>query len=164
MTIAYLALGANLGDRAAAIDDATRRLAAIEGVTLVARSPVYETDPVGGPPGQEPYLNLVVAIESDASARQLLGMCHRIESAAGRVRGERWGPRTLDIDILLWGDLVRDDAQLTIPHPRLHERAFVVLPLLDLDAHPVLPDGRRLLEQSAPRGEARPVGPPLAMP
>jgi 7,8-dihydro-6-hydroxymethylpterin-pyrophosphokinase len=65
---------------------------------------------------------------------------------------------------LLWGDLVRDDSQLTIPHPRLHERAFVVLPLLDLDPDPVLPDGRRLLELPAPSGEARPVGPPLAVP
>jgi 2-amino-4-hydroxy-6-hydroxymethyldihydropteridine diphosphokinase len=87
-----------------------------------------------------------------------------VEAELGRVRDERWGPRTVDIDILLWGDLVRDDARLTIPHPRLHERAFVVMPLLDLDPDPVLPDGRRLLELPAPRGEARPVGPPLALP
>lgn len=124
---AYLGLGSNLGDRWALLRDAVRSL---EGV--VAVSPVYETEPVGGPGGQPPFLNLVVALETDLSPRALLGVCHRLESAAGRVREVRWGPRTLDVD-LLWtdGDPVHD-ADLVVPHPRLWERRFVLVPLADL--------------------------------
>jgi len=122
-----LGLGSNLGDRRRLLRDAVDSLPGVRKV-----SGLYETDPVGGPVGQDKYLNLVVAIESDATPRQLLGMCHRLESAAGRVRGERWGPRQLDIDIL-WIDGERvNEPDLQIPHPRMWERRFVLVPLADV--------------------------------
>jgi 2-amino-4-hydroxy-6-hydroxymethyldihydropteridine diphosphokinase len=130
-----LALGANLGDRRRTLREAIDSLPGV-----LAVSGVYETEPVGGPPGQQPYLNLVVAIDSEASPRQLLGMCHRIESAAGRVRGERWGPRTLDIDILWIDGEAVDEPDLEIPHPRMFERRFVLVPLNDV-APDLLPEG-----------------------
>ena len=99
---------------------------------VVAVSPVYETDPVGGPSGQGSYLNLVVELDTERSARDLLGIAHRLESAAGRVRSERWGPRTLDIDLLLIENTAVDDADLVVPHPRMWERSFVLIPLHDL--------------------------------
>ncbi len=89
---------------------------------------------------------------------------HDVEAELGRVRAERWGPRTIDIDVLLWDDLVVGSDRLTIPHPRLTERAFVVLPLLDLDPDPRMPDGTRILALPAPAGDARPFAPPLAVP
>ena len=124
---AFLGLGSNLGDRQAYLREAVSSLSEV-----VAVSPMYETDPVGGPDGQGPYLNVVVEIDSDLTARELLGVCHRLESAAGRVRQERWGPRTLDVDIL-WtdGDPV-DEPDLQVPHPRMFERRFVMAPLADL--------------------------------
>jgi len=130
-----LGLGSNLGDRRRLLRDAVDSLPGVRKV-----SGLYETDPVGGPLGQDKYLNLVVAIESDATPRQLLGMCHRLESAAGRVRGERWGPRQLDIDIL-WIDGERvNEPDLQIPHPRMWERRFVLVPLADV-APELLPEG-----------------------
>ena len=124
---AFLGMGSNLGDREAFLREAVGSLA-----NVVAVSPVYETDPVGSPGGQGAYLNIVVEIDTDLSPRALLGVCHRIESAAGRVREERWGPRTLDVDIL-WhelGPVVEPD--LEVPHPRMTERRFVMAPLADL--------------------------------
>src|SRR4029077_2861407 len=94
----------------------------------------------------------------------VLAAGNAVEAELGRLRDVRWGPRTIDIDLLLWGTEHRDDPALTIPHPRLHERAFVVLPLLDLDPDPRLPDGRRLVELPAPAGEARAFAPPPAGP
>lgn len=130
---AYLSLGSNLGDRRAHLKEA---VASIEGVVGV--SDVYETSPVGGPP-QDDFLNLVVAVETDLTPRELLGVCHRLESAAGRVRGERWGPRPLDVDIL-WVDTGPvDEPDLQIPHPRMHERRFVLEPLREL-APELVPD------------------------
>jgi 2-amino-4-hydroxy-6-hydroxymethyldihydropteridine diphosphokinase len=131
---AYLSLGSNVGDRRAHLKDA---IASIEGV--VAVSDVYETAPVGGPP-QDDYLNLVVAVDTDLTPRQLLGLCHRLESAAGRVRGERWGPRTLDVDIVWTDGEPVDEPDLQIPHPRLYQRRFVLEPLGEL-APDLLPDG-----------------------
>ena len=132
---AFLGLGSNLGDRLAHLRDA---VASLSGV--VAVSPVYETTPVGGPTNQPGFLNAVVVIETDLTPRQLLGVCHRLESAAGRQREERWGPRTLDVDILLIGDLVVDEPDLQIPHPRMWSRRFVVAPLLDV-APELVPEG-----------------------
>lgn len=123
----YLALGSNLGDRWQHLRDA---VASLTGV--VAVSDVYETDPVGGPTGQDAYLNMVVAVESDLTPRQMLGVVRRLEAAANRVRRERWGPRTLDVDILLMGDLTVDQRDLQIPHPRMRERWFVLAPLADV--------------------------------
>jgi 2-amino-4-hydroxy-6-hydroxymethyldihydropteridine diphosphokinase len=129
---AYLGLGSNVGDRAGYLQSAVAGLAATDGVTVVAVSPVYETDPVGGPE-QGDYLNAVVAVDTDRTPRELLDMAKRLEDAAGRVRGERWGPRTLDVDVLLVGDDEVYEPDLVVPHPRLYERAFVMVPLADLD-------------------------------
>ena len=124
---AYLGLGSNLGDRRAHLRAAVAALP-----DVVAVSPLYETDPVGGPPGQGPYLNLVVALETDLSPRQLLDVAHSLEDAAGRVRKERDGPRTLDVDLLLVGDLCVNEPDLVVPHPRMWQRRFVLAPLADL--------------------------------
>jgi len=129
VTRALLGLGSNLGDRLALLRDAVDSL---RGIGLVAVSSLYESDPVGGPPGQGPFLNLVVQLDTDLDARELLGVCHRLEAAAGRIRAERWGPRTLDVDIL-WIDGVQlDDPDLQVPHPRMWERRFVMAPLAEL--------------------------------
>jgi 2-amino-4-hydroxy-6-hydroxymethyldihydropteridine diphosphokinase len=124
---AYLGLGSNMGDRRGHLRAAVAALP-----DVVAVSPVYETDPVGGPAGQGPYLNLVVALETDRSPRELLDLAQGLEAAAGRVRKERFGPRTLDIDILLVGSLCVDEPDLVVPHPRMWERRFVLAPLADL--------------------------------
>jgi len=126
---AYLGLGANLGDPRATLRAA---IASMPDVTAV--SPVYETQPVGGPPDQRPYLNLVVELDTDLSPRDLLELAHRLEDAAGRIRAEPNGPRTLDVDILLVGDLSVDEGDLVVPHPRMWQRRFVLAPLADLAA------------------------------
>lgn len=123
----FLGLGSNLGDRHHLV---TRAIAAMPGV--VAVSALYETDPVGGPPGQGRYLNAVVELRSDLSPRQLLELARALEEEAGRERHERWGPRTLDVDVLMVGDLQVDEADLVVPHPRMHERPFVLVPLAEL--------------------------------
>ena len=146
---AYLSLGSNLGDRAAHLRDGVAAVAASDPVRL---SPVYETEPVGGPP-QGAYLNLVVELETDATPRALLERCQAAEAAAGRVRTVRFGPRTLDADVLLVGDLVVDEADLVVPHPRLWERRFVLQPLADLA--PSLVDPATL---AAAEGAVRSVG------
>ncbi len=135
----FLGLGSNLGDRRGYLRDAVASLP-----DVVAVSPVYESDPVGGPGGQDPYLNCVVELDTELPPRQLLGICHRLESAANRVRAERWGPRTLDIDILVMGELVVDDADLQVPHPRMRDRPFVLQPLRDLAPELVPEDLDRL--------------------
>lgn len=124
---AFLGLGSNLGDREQQLRQAVAALP-----DVVAISPVYETEPVGGPEGQPPYLNLVVELDTELSPRQLLTLAQQLESAAGRVRAERHGPRTLDVDVLLVDDVFVDDPDLTVPHPRMTERRFVMAPLADL--------------------------------
>jgi 2-amino-4-hydroxy-6-hydroxymethyldihydropteridine diphosphokinase len=99
---------------------------------VVAVSPVYETDPVGGPGGQDAYLNAVVELDTELSPRALLEAAHRLEDQHERVRVERWGPRTLDVDVLLVGDLEVHEPDLEVPHPRMWERSFVLVPLADL--------------------------------
>jgi 2-amino-4-hydroxy-6-hydroxymethyldihydropteridine diphosphokinase len=99
---------------------------------VVAVSPVYRTDPVGGPAGQGPFLNIVVEIETDLTARQLLGVCHRLEAAADRVRTVRWGPRTLDVDIVWMDGVTVAEPDLQVPHPRMRTRRFVMAPLADI--------------------------------
>ncbi len=144
---AFLGMGSNLGDSRRLLRDAIDAL----GVGVVAVSPLYETQPVGGPPGQQNYLNVVVELETDQTPRQLLGLCRRLETAAGRVRAERWGPRTLDVDILLVGDLRVDEPDLVVPHPRMHERRFVMAPLADLAPELVPRDWERRVEGSVRR-------------
>jgi 2-amino-4-hydroxy-6-hydroxymethyldihydropteridine diphosphokinase len=131
---AYLGMGSNLGDRLGYLREA---LAALDDVAAV--SPVYETAPVGGPP-QGPYLNVVVALDTARTPRQLLGECRRLEERAGRRRTVRFGPRTLDVDVLLVGDEQVDEPDLVVPHPRLWERRFVLAPLADL-APDLVPPG-----------------------
>ena len=139
---AFVALGSNLGDRWHHLREAVHSLPGV-----VATSPVYETAPEGGPGGQGDYLNCVVELDlpDGVTPRQLLGICHRLESAANRVRTEqRWGPRTLDVDILLMGDSVVDEPDLQVPHPRMRERRFVLQPLRDLAPELVPEDLDRL--------------------
>jgi len=127
---AFVGLGSNLGDRRALLRSAVDGLAAAGDVVGV--SPLYETEPVGGPGGQEPYLNVVVELSTGDTPRQLLERCRALEEAAGRVRTVRWGPRTLDADVLWVQGCEVDEPDLTVPHPRLWERRFVVAPLADL--------------------------------
>jgi 2-amino-4-hydroxy-6-hydroxymethyldihydropteridine diphosphokinase len=158
-----LGLGSNLGDRLEALQRAVDLLAT-EDVRTVACSRVWETAPVGGPEGSPAFLNAVVEALTDHTPPEVLAAAHRVEAVLGRVRVVRWGPRTLDIDVLLYDGFTSEDPELTIPHPRLTERAFVMLPLLDLDPDLTLPDGRRLRDLPAPPGEARPFSPPLRLP
>ena len=158
----YLGLGSNLGDRLATLQAALDGLAANPGIQVDASSRVYETAPVGGPE-QPDYLNAVVRIHTTLTARELLARCQRVESDLGRVRDVRWGARTIDVDILTFGDWTIDEPDLQIPHPRMHERAFVLLPLLELDADPPLPGGRRVESLRLPSDAlgVRPAHPPL---
>jgi 2-amino-4-hydroxy-6-hydroxymethyldihydropteridine diphosphokinase len=129
---AYFGLGSNIGDRAAHLQFGVDGLAAVGRV--VALSPIYETEPVGGP-AQPDYLNAVVAVETALPARDLLSVAKSLEAAAGREPpqpGTRWGPRPLDIDILMVGDERVDEPDLVVPHPRIHQRAFVLAPLADV--------------------------------
>jgi dihydroneopterin aldolase/2-amino-4-hydroxy-6-hydroxymethyldihydropteridine diphosphokinase len=131
-----LALGANLGEPLTTLTEAIEALATVPGVVVTAVSPVSCTRPVGGP-DQPPYLNAVVLIETDLSARQLLATVHELEAGAGRERAIRWGPRTLDIDLIQYGAAadaqLSDDPELTLPHPRAAERAFVLVPWSQAD-------------------------------
>ena len=135
---AALSLGSNQGNRLETLQGAIDALAETDGVEVAAVSGVFETDPVGGP--QQPdYLNAVVVVLTTLSARDLLARAHEIEQRFGRVRTERWGPRTLDVDIVAVGDERVDEPDLVVPHPRAAERAFVLLPWLDADPDAALP-------------------------
>ncbi len=127
---AFIGLGSNLGDRRAALAHAVGALRAAGDVTAV--SPLYETDPVGGPEGQPPYLNAVVELCTADDPRILLERCQALEDAAHRVRTVRFGPRTLDADVLLVSGVTVDEPDLEVPHPRMWERRFVLAPLRDL--------------------------------
>jgi 2-amino-4-hydroxy-6-hydroxymethyldihydropteridine diphosphokinase len=128
---AYLALGSNIGDRLAHLQSAVDGLGRATAVRVLAISRVYETDPVGGPE-QDAYLNAVVAIDCALAPHELLAFAQELERAEHRVREERWGPRTLDVDVLLYDDEHIDTAELKIPHPRMWERGFVLAPLRDV--------------------------------
>ncbi|MFM8773092.1 MAG: 2-amino-4-hydroxy-6-hydroxymethyldihydropteridine diphosphokinase [Actinomycetota bacterium] len=136
---AVLALGANLGDRLAALQGAIDLLAATDGVSVVAVSHVYETAPVGGPQ-QDDFLNAVIAVETELDPSRLLAACHAVEQAWHREREVRWGPRTLDVDIVAIDGVVMDQSELSIPHPRAATRAFVCVPWLDIDPDARLPE------------------------
>lgn len=129
--LAYLGLGSNLGDRLRHLQLAVDGLASTEGIQVSGVSGVYETDPVGGPP-QPDYLNAVVAVRTSLSSRRLLEVAKRLEQEAGRAPGERNAPRPLDVDVLLVGSERVDEEDLTVPHPRLAERHFVLAPLADV--------------------------------
>ena len=128
---AYLGLGSNLGDRRANIEEAVRRLNDTAGVRVTRVSSMYDTEPVGGPP-QARYLNAACEVETELTPHELLRAALAVEDAMGRTREVHWGPRNIDIDILLYGELVIQDEELTVPHPRMTERAFVLRPLADI--------------------------------
>ena len=152
---AYLGIGSNLGDRLGYLQLAVDELNRHPDIAIAAVSRVYETAPVGGPP-QDAYLNAVVAIDTDLDPFDLLRECHRIEARAARGRGDRWGRRTLDVDVLLVDDCRIDDSALTLPHPRMWERGFVLAPLRD-----VAPD---LVDAGATWKGVREAGVALAFP
>jgi dihydroneopterin aldolase/2-amino-4-hydroxy-6-hydroxymethyldihydropteridine diphosphokinase len=168
-----LALGSNLGDRLATLQGGVDALLGpaelgppglgssglgSSGLALVALSPVYETVPVGGPPQPE-YLNAVLIAETTLPATALLRRVQAVEAAFGRVRQEVWGPRTLDVDVIVYGDVVSDDPELMLPHPRAWERAFVLAPWLDADPDAEIPGQGRvagLLEAAVARNGGQP--------
>ena len=164
-TTAYVALGSNLGDRLEHMRAAARRLDGTRGIDVVRSSRVYETEPVGPP--QPPYLNAVIEVATTLTPHELLEAARGVEDSLGRVRAERLGPRTIDVDILVYDELIVDEPDLEIPHPRMHERGFVLVPLGELDADAMLPGGRRLsthrLSPDAVFG-VRPFAPPLPIP
>jgi 2-amino-4-hydroxy-6-hydroxymethyldihydropteridine diphosphokinase len=162
VTRALLGLGSNLGDR---LENLRAAVALLEerDLRVTRSSRVYATDPVGGP-DQPEYLNAVIEVEASGSARELLETCLAIERHMGRERGERWGPRVIDLDVLTFGEQEIDEQDLQVPHPRMHERAFVLIPLLELEADPPLPGGRKTAELrlgSMALGGVRPFAPPL---
>jgi 2-amino-4-hydroxy-6-hydroxymethyldihydropteridine diphosphokinase len=163
-TRAFLGLGSNLGDRLGNLQAAVDLLGASNGIRVVRSSRVYETSPVGPP--QPDYLNAVVEVETDLDARALLEAGLDVERRLGRVREERWGPRTIDVDVLTYGSASIEEPGLTVPHPRMHERWFVLAPLLELEADPPLRGGRRisnLRPTPGPVADVRPIAPPLAV-
>jgi 2-amino-4-hydroxy-6-hydroxymethyldihydropteridine diphosphokinase len=137
---AFIGLGSNMGDRAENMRNAIRGFAATPGIDVIQVSSMYETEPVGGP-AQPDYLNAVVEINTLLGHRALFDACMTLENALGRDRGneERWGPRAIDIDLLSMGDIVVSDPDLEIPHPRLAERAFVLVPLSEIAPYVSLP-------------------------
>jgi 2-amino-4-hydroxy-6-hydroxymethyldihydropteridine diphosphokinase len=159
---AHLALGSNLGDRLSNLRQAVRRLGEQPGIDVVGASRVYETAPVGPP--QSDYLNAVIEVSTTLSPRALLESALAVEAAMGRVRAERWGPRVVDLDVLSFDRREVHEEGLEVPHPRMHERGFVLIPLLELDADPLLPGGRsvaalRLSDLAA--GSVRVIAPAL---
>src|SRR5437879_5734577 len=132
ITRAYLALGSNLGDRQRYLDNAVSRLRAAPGITVRRVSPYYETAPVGGPADSGAYLNAVAEADTLLTPEQVLQTLLDVERSFGRIRTEPNAPRTLDLDLILYGDLVRHGPDPIVPHPRMHERRFVLQPLADL--------------------------------
>ena len=140
-----LGLGSNLGDRRDHLERAIRGLEAR--ATVIAVSRFHETEPVGGPAGQGEFLNAAVVIETDATPREVLALALELEADAGRVRAERWGPRTLDVDLLLCDDRIIDEPGLKVPHPRLAERLFVLAPLREIAPAWMVPGPDRSVEE-----------------
>ncbi len=161
----FIALGTNLGDRIENLRRAVTLLGGYSGVEVTRSSRVYETAPVGPP--QPDYLNAVVEVRTSLSAPELLRACLAVETEMGRVRQERWGPRVIDLDVLTYGSDSFDEPHLRIPHPRMHERAFVLVPLLELEPDPMLPGGRDVTSLRSMGGElatVRLVAPPIPLP
>ncbi|MFJ8350404.1 2-amino-4-hydroxy-6-hydroxymethyldihydropteridine diphosphokinase [Streptomyces sp. NPDC094153] len=137
---AVISIGSNLGNRLETLQGAVDALEDTPGVRVKAVSPVYETEPWGVEPGSQPsYFNAVVVLKTTLPPSSLLERAHAVEEAFSRVRDERWGPRTLDVDIVAYAERVSDDPVLTLPHPRAHERAFVLAPWYDVDPDAQLP-------------------------
>ncbi|MEU5423515.1 2-amino-4-hydroxy-6-hydroxymethyldihydropteridine diphosphokinase [Streptomyces sp. NPDC001407] len=150
---AVISLGSNLGNRLETLQGAIDALEDTPGLRVKAVSPVYETEPWGVEPGTQPaYFNAVVLVRTTLPPDSLLERGHAIEEAFERVRDERWGPRTLDVDIVSYQDVLSDDPVLTLPHPRVHERAFVLAPWHDVDPEAVVPGRGAVVELLAQVG------------
>ena len=163
MARAFIGMGSNLGDRVAALQSGIDALAATVGVRVLAASSVYETEP-WGVTDQPAFANAVALLEVTVSVESLLAACQRIEAEAGRVAGIRNGPRPLDLDILLFGAETIATLELTLPHPRLLERDFVVTPLLEIAPDVTLPDGTWVTCDGASAGRVTGVlSPPLSV-
>lgn len=158
-TRAFIGLGSNVGDR---LEHLRRALAAMEekGLQVLRTSSIYETAPVGPP--QPLFLNAVCAVETSLPPLRLLAVLKEVEAEVGRAPGERWGPREIDLDLLLYGDETVAGPGLTVPHPRLTERAFVLVPLLEIEPDATLPSGQRLsvFAEPVPAGVRRFSPPP----
>lgn len=146
MNTAYIGLGTNIGDREAFLKEALVELRAIDGISVEAVSSIYETDPIGYL-DQGKFLNMVARVNTTLPPSSLLDSCMQVEQNLGRKREIRWGPRTIDIDILLYNQENIVTENLVIPHPRMLERAFVVIPLLELDHDITLPDTEKPLRE-----------------
>ena len=146
--IGYLGLGSNVGDRRGYLQSAVEMLAE-RGVRVLASSSTYDTDPVGEVLDQASFLNACVRIETDLDPEELLAVCKAVESDLGRMESQRHGPREIDVDVLLLGDLEHSSDRLTLPHEQVIERRFVLIPLLELDFDVTTPDGRRLSDALA---------------
>ena len=158
LKVGYLGLGTNRGQRAVLLKQAVTNLNRANGVEVSRVSPYYETEPVG-PPDQEWYLNAVAEVQVSIPPRALLAVCKDIERAMGRRQGVRWGPRPIDIDILLLGDCHMAGPDLTIPHLQLEMRAFVLVPFAALSPDLLLPSGRTVVEALARLNDAHGVIP-----
>lgn len=162
-TRAALGLGANVGDSRDVLRAAVTEIVTASGIRGRGLSRLYRTAPVGGPE-QPDYLNAVLVLDAEGSADQLLDLAHAVENRHGRTRTVRWGPRTLDVDVLAHGTEVTADPRLTLPHPRAHERAFVLLPWADVDPDFVVPGHGRVRDLAAamvvPDGDVVPLPDP----
>jgi 2-amino-4-hydroxy-6-hydroxymethyldihydropteridine diphosphokinase len=154
-----LSLGSNLGDRMVNLQDAVDTLFDAPGLDFVALSPVYESAPFAGTEGSIPdqgdFLNVVLLAETRLSPETLLERVLNVENSMERIREVRWGPRTLDIDIIVFGDVTSDDPDLTLPHPRAHERAFVLVPWADIQPDTELPGHGRVADLAAAAGTSQ---------
>ena len=162
-TECLIALGSNLGDRLENLRAGIEELGSLDGLDIDDVSKLYETAPVGGPDQQGPYLNAALRATTTIGAAELLAQLHRIEALRERERTIHWGPRTLDLDLLIYGDLVSDDPALEVPHPRQHQRRFVLVPVCDVAprlVHPVLGRTMRDLLADLPvePGDLTPIG------
>jgi 2-amino-4-hydroxy-6-hydroxymethyldihydropteridine diphosphokinase len=164
VTTGYLGLGSNVGERRAHLEQAVVELSG-HGIQVLASSSVYETEPVGEVLDQREFFNACLRVETDHDPERLLDACKAVERALGRAGGGvRHGPRVIDVDVLLLGDVVYGSPRLTLPHPEVSSRRFVLVPLLELDPDLALPSGRTLAEALAELGpgqEVRLAGPPL---
>lgn len=160
--ICFVGLGSNVGDRLANLRAAVTALARTDGIEVARTSSVYETDPVGPP--QPDFLNAVVEVETSLGPAELLQTLKAIERELGRTPSERWGPREIDLDLLLYGDASSSSDELTVPHPEISRRAFVLVPLAEIAPHAVV-DGRSAgeLAGSTPVAGVRSFAPPSAL-
>lgn len=149
--VAFLGLGGNVGDRLSCLNDAVRALHTHPRISVEDISSVYETEALvlPGTPPQDPHLNIAVRVATTLSPLRLLQACQEVEDRLGRVRTRRWGPRTIDVDILLYGERTMSGGRLTVPHPGLEERAFALVPLIEVAPGWRLPDGRTLASVAA---------------